>query len=201
MKIFLFFLSLIFSVENISAMAWGVENRSHENSTFYLPATTMLTLLYPAMKDPGYLWKKNSESSSKKMETNSAIRDWGTVIQKQKRTRKPLRLSPRIENWFAEELREVFQFTELAEIIKTQKVVFYTGAEISAGAVPTMDEVMNDLKISQKLKDGRNLQNYIAEIIKNPGRYVEILRRFYDRCENAEPTVAHRAISENGATL
>jgi NAD-dependent SIR2 family protein deacetylase len=85
---------------------------------------------------------------------------------------------------------------ELAEIIKTQKVIFYTGAGISAGAVPTMNELMKDLKISQKLTEGRNLQNYVAEIIENPGRYVEILRRFYDKCENAEPTIAHRELAK-----
>jgi NAD-dependent SIR2 family protein deacetylase len=85
---------------------------------------------------------------------------------------------------------------ELAEIIKTQKVIFYTGAGISAGTVPTMDELMQDLKISQNLTKGRNLQNYIMEIIKNPDRYVEILRRFYDRCENAKPTIAHRELAK-----
>jgi NAD-dependent SIR2 family protein deacetylase len=54
-----------------------------------------------------------------------------------------------------------------------------------------MDELMNDLKISQKLKEERHLQNYIAEMIENSDRYMEILRKFYNRCENAEPTIAH----------
>jgi NAD-dependent SIR2 family protein deacetylase len=85
---------------------------------------------------------------------------------------------------------------ELVEIIKTQKVIFYTGAGISAGTVPTMDELMKNLEMSQKLKEGRYLQNYVAEIIENPDHYVGILRRFYDRCENAEPTIAHLELAK-----
>jgi hypothetical protein len=84
----------------------------------------------------------------------------------------------------------------LAEIIKTQKVIFYTGAGISAGAVPTMDELKKDLKVPRKLEKGRSLQNYVAEIIENPDLYAEVLQKFYDKCENAEQTVAHHELAK-----
>lgn len=85
---------------------------------------------------------------------------------------------------------------ELSKIIKTKKVIFYTGAGISAGSVPTMDELMKDLGISENLKKESNLQKYIADIIKYPKPYIEVLRNFFDKCQNAAPSRAHAVISE-----
>lgn len=85
---------------------------------------------------------------------------------------------------------------ELSKIIKTKKVIFYTGAGISAGSVPTMDELMKDLGISENLKKESNLQKYIADIIKYPKPYIEVLRNFFGKCKNAAPSKAHIIISE-----
>lgn len=85
---------------------------------------------------------------------------------------------------------------ELSEIIKTKKVIFYTGAGISAGSVPTMDELMKDLGISENPKKESNLQAYIADIMRHPESYIEVLRNFFDKCQNAPPSRAHIVMSE-----
>ncbi|GHT97430.1 hypothetical protein FACS1894126_1460 [Alphaproteobacteria bacterium] len=80
---------------------------------------------------------------------------------------------------------------ELSEIVKTQKVIFYTGAGISAGAVPTMDALIKDFGLSSVNDKKMEPQDYIANVTKNPNYYIEIMRGFFDRCETAQPTVAH----------
>ena len=85
---------------------------------------------------------------------------------------------------------------ELNEIIKMKNVIFYTGAGISAAAVPTMNVLLNALKISKDLEEGDKLQHYISDVISNPEKYTEILGDFFDRCEKALPTFAHVLLSE-----
>ena len=85
---------------------------------------------------------------------------------------------------------------KLNEIIKTKKVIFYTGAGISAAAIPTMNVLLSQLKISEDLEEGDKLQGYISDVISHPEKYTEILRDFFDRCENALPTNAHVLLSE-----
>lgn len=85
---------------------------------------------------------------------------------------------------------------KLGEIIKTKNVIFYTGAGISAGSVPTMDELMRDLEISDKLQIGHNLQTYITDIIQRQESYIDVLRDFFNKCENALPSKAHTVISK-----
>lgn len=85
---------------------------------------------------------------------------------------------------------------ELNEIIKTKKVILYTGAGISAAAIPTMNILMSQLKMSEDLRESDKLQNYISDVINNPEKYTEILRDFFDCCENAKPTIAHVLLSK-----
>ncbi len=80
---------------------------------------------------------------------------------------------------------------KLNEIIETRKIIFYTGAGISATTIPTMNSLMQSLKISKELRKTDNLPRYIDDVIVNPKKYTEILRDFFDRCENAQPTTAH----------
>lgn len=80
---------------------------------------------------------------------------------------------------------------KLNEIIETRKIIFYTGAGISAEVIPTMNNLMQRLKISKELNKSDNLPRYIDDVIANPKKYAEILRDFFDRCENAQPTTAH----------
>lgn len=50
---------------------------------------------------------------------------------------------------------------DLNAIIKTRKVILYTGAGISAAAVPAMGVLMSRLKMSEDLTEGEKLQHYI----------------------------------------
>lgn len=81
---------------------------------------------------------------------------------------------------------------ELAEIIKNKRVIFYTGAGISAGYIPTMNQLMNDLKMVKKFEE---LEEYIVDLIANSENYVKILQNFFDKCENALPSDAHNILA------
>ena len=81
---------------------------------------------------------------------------------------------------------------ELAEIIKNKRVIFYTGAGISASSVPTMNQLMNDLKMVKKFEE---LKEYIVDLIANSENYVKILQNFFDKCENALPSDAHNILA------
>ena len=82
-------------------------------------------------------------------------------------------------------------YKKLCEIIETKKIIFYTGAGISAEVIPTMNNLMHRLKISKELRKLDNLPRYIDAVISNAQDYTEVLKDFFDRCENAQPTVAH----------
>ena len=87
-------------------------------------------------------------------------------------------------------------FEKLNSIIKTKKIIFYTGAGISAEAVPTMNILMTRLGIAKNLENDNKLQKYISEIMYNSAKYTEILRDFWERCESASPTKAHILLAE-----
>lgn len=82
----------------------------------------------------------------------------------------------------------------LAEFIQTKKILFYTGAGVSAGVVPIMDQLINSLEIS-KVKDGLSLNVYIVDIIENSQKYHEAMDHFYNACLNGEPTPCHNALT------
>jgi len=82
---------------------------------------------------------------------------------------------------------------KLAEIIKNKRVIFYTGAGISAGYVPTMNQLMNDLKITEETPN--KLEEYITDLITDSESYLKILENFFDKCENALPSNAHNILA------
>jgi NAD-dependent SIR2 family protein deacetylase len=195
MKHFLLFLFLIFFSENISAMAWGIENKSHEKFNILFTGDDEVDIIISCGEKSWLSLEEKFRKSFNKIGDEFFYSRSGRGYPKSKSNEEASSF-PEDRKLVCEGTPASISIAKLAEIIKTQKVVFYTGAGISAGAVPTMDQLMNDLKISQNLTDERNLQNYVAEIIENPDHYVEILRRFYDRCENTEPSVAHRELAK-----
>lgn len=85
--------------------------------------------------------------------------------------------------------------SEIAECIRDKQCVFYTGAGISAGVVPTMAQLMNNLQIEEsqsKLPFLNTLQN----ALKNPTSYVQPMEDFYKACLYGQPTPAHLAIRD-----
>ncbi|MFN7662122.1 MAG: hypothetical protein ACK5PQ_00095 [Alphaproteobacteria bacterium] len=82
---------------------------------------------------------------------------------------------------------------QLADLIKDKKCVFYTGAGISAGAVPTMLQLMEKLHLMHAREKG----NFLAAIetaLKDPQSYISPINDFCNACLFGQPTLAHIAI-------
>jgi NAD-dependent deacetylase len=84
----------------------------------------------------------------------------------------------------------------LAAKIKDQKVVFYTGAGISAGVVPTMPEIMTALGLTEELKEEKAVSALIRNVLANPEFYIEVMDKFYQPCYYGKPTAAHTALRD-----
>jgi NAD-dependent SIR2 family protein deacetylase len=174
-------------------LGWGIENKSHEKFNILFTGNDDIDIVISCDEKSWLSLEEKLRKFFQKIGDEFCYSRLGRSYPKSKKSEESF---PENRKLVCKGTPTSISLTELAEIIKTKKVVFYTGAGISAEAVPTMNKLMTDLKFSQKLKDGRNLQNYIAKIIKNPDPYVEILRRFYERCENAEPSVAHQELAK-----
>jgi NAD-dependent SIR2 family protein deacetylase len=85
---------------------------------------------------------------------------------------------------------------EITQIIKTNRVIFYTGAGISIGTTPQTSELMEDLQVSSELKYGNNLSEYISDVIKNPDNYLKPLKAFLERRKNAKPSATHQCLAK-----
>jgi len=81
----------------------------------------------------------------------------------------------------------------LGRIIKTQKVLFYTGAGLSlASDVPAMNE-LNELL---GLEVGKDLFFSLEKAIESPREFVERIKTFYNACLYSAPTSAHFALRD-----
>jgi NAD-dependent SIR2 family protein deacetylase len=85
--------------------------------------------------------------------------------------------------------------SEVANIIKTQNVIFYTGAGISACCVPAMAPLEQELGLTA-MKKSHNSCEFMVNILKNVSHYVEIMKKFFYSCEHATPSVAHEALAK-----
>ncbi len=81
---------------------------------------------------------------------------------------------------------------KLAEIIEFKKILFYTGAGISALEVPTMDELHQLLGLETHEKFLFSLEN----ILGNPREFASKIRSFHKACVFGAPTKAHLALKE-----
>ena len=85
------------------------------------------------------------------------------------------------------------QLQEFANWIKNKKIAFYTGAGISAPAIPPLTSLMKALGIEA----GNWLWNEtIYQIVSNPQPFLEIMHPFFISCAHSQPTQAHFAIKE-----
>lgn len=91
----------------------------------------------------------------------------------------------------------VLSVAECAELIATKKhVVFYTGAGISAGIVPTMAELMVSLSIGEAFFSAEGSLAYLRAIEKNPESVMAPMRAFFDACRFGVPTLVHEALAK-----
>ena len=79
----------------------------------------------------------------------------------------------------------------MGDDMKTQKIIFFTGAGISVeSGIPTFQE-------QPGIRD-RLTRDFAIEF---PEMYRETIRGMVDACENAEPNAAHKAIAELGCPV
>lgn len=85
--------------------------------------------------------------------------------------------------------------SEVTECIHDKHCVFYTGAGISAGVVPTMAQLMKSLQMEESQNKGPFL-NTLRNALQNPTAYVQPMEDFYKACLYGTPTPAHLAIRD-----
>jgi NAD-dependent deacetylase len=85
--------------------------------------------------------------------------------------------------------------TGIAKVIKTQTVIFYTGAGISASCVPVMAKLEQDLGITD-MEAKRNYSEFIVKFLKDIDSYVKIMQSFFHDCIHAAPSVAHESLKK-----
>lgn len=85
--------------------------------------------------------------------------------------------------------------SEIAECVRNKCCVFYTGAGISAGVVPTMIQLMKSLKIEES-QSKEPFLIALQDALKNPTTYIQPMEDFYKACLYGTPTPAHLAIRD-----
>ena len=86
--------------------------------------------------------------------------------------------------------------TDLAAQIKDKAVVFYTGAGISAGVVPTMPEIMAKLGLNADLREKKAALVLTKRVLADPDSYIAPMDQFYRACFYGTPTPAHIALTK-----
>lgn len=81
------------------------------------------------------------------------------------------------------------------ELVSLKHVVFYTGAGISAGVVPTMAELINTLGLDICWKDEKARTELIEKMIARGADSIEYMKHFYTQCLHGNPTPAHWSLA------
>ncbi len=80
---------------------------------------------------------------------------------------------------------------QLLEIVKTKKIIFYTGAGLSAsGNVATMNELIESLELKKGLK------HFLKNAWKNPEKITHAFSEFCKTAIQSSPTDAHYALKD-----
>ncbi|MBP9692543.1 MAG: hypothetical protein KBD90_04340 [Alphaproteobacteria bacterium] len=86
---------------------------------------------------------------------------------------------------------KILELSEVAKCLRDKRCVFYTGAGISAGVVPTIPQLMKSLQLAE----GKFIDT-LQDALKNPSIYIQPMEEFYKACLYGEPTLAHKAIRD-----
>lgn len=82
---------------------------------------------------------------------------------------------------------------QIASLLVNKKVIFYTGAGISAGVVPTMNELLNSFSLM--CKEDMVAQSMMNKVISDPNRSIAVMDNFYRCCLYGKSTDAHYAVA------
>jgi len=85
--------------------------------------------------------------------------------------------------------------SEISTLIYGKRSVFFTGAGISAGVVPTMPQLEKSLQL-QDCKERTKFLSTLQSALRNPALYVQPMNTFYNACLYGKPTPAHLAIKD-----
>ncbi|HBE90409.1 MAG: hypothetical protein A3G57_01860 [Candidatus Andersenbacteria bacterium RIFCSPLOWO2_12_FULL_45_8] len=80
---------------------------------------------------------------------------------------------------------------KLAEMMSGKKVVFYTGAGISADRIHGLSELMEDLEIDIR----KNEDGFLKKGVSNPEEITEKWHRFKQSLISSEPSPAHESLT------
>ncbi len=98
---------------------------------------------------------------------------------------------------YAKNEAKIISVKNAFNLIKNARVIFYTGAGISAAVVPDMQKLESQLGIvDSNCQDSRFYIKFANNIIKSPEKYIKIADDFFKACKNTCPTLAHIAIAE-----
>ncbi|NRA90841.1 MAG: hypothetical protein HRU43_06930 [Simkaniaceae bacterium] len=81
---------------------------------------------------------------------------------------------------------------KLSSLLQNSHVVFYTGAGVSAGVVPTMGELFKNLNIQNESQEA--FFQTIQRVLNNPKSSLTFMAQFNQSCLNGKPTPAHESI-------
>lgn len=84
--------------------------------------------------------------------------------------------------------------SELANLLNTKQVAIYTGAGISAGIVPTMTQLEEEIGLIGDNKT--NFLCFVKHCLTNPQESLSVLSNFFNACLNGKPTDAHYAVKK-----
>ena len=88
---------------------------------------------------------------------------------------------------------QLLSISTIASYLLNKNVAFYTGAGLSAGVVPTMNDLHKSFGLIEENKE--QFKNMLERMANNPEHYAFIMHDFYDACLYGKPTAAHKAIT------
>ena len=88
---------------------------------------------------------------------------------------------------------QVLSVEECAQLIKTKRILFITGAGISMAAqIPTKQKYYESLGVEKRA----TVDQFAKDLLNNPEKLVKIVQNFHTSVCDAKPTAAHNAIRD-----
>jgi NAD-dependent SIR2 family protein deacetylase len=85
--------------------------------------------------------------------------------------------------------------TSIARKLRGKQSVIYTGAGISASAVPTLSALMQSLDLVS-FRGSQKVADLVIKVLNEPQQFLEPMMKFFQACYQGMPTKAHLAIRD-----
>lgn len=90
---------------------------------------------------------------------------------------------------------QMMSVKQLSDVVLNDRVIFYTGAGISAPVVPAMDQLESKLGLISEIHLPKNLKRYVETIVENPQKFLDVMTAFRNDCIHGAPTDAHQILA------